>query len=160
MILRVIVISFALNCKSDESCRYVEAILRNNNFGDRLIVVSCKTENFLAGDENFDNEVLRKIVSFRRTQKCSIEKFQFVWKSAPDEEVSLIRVEKFKREVFMYTEIIPFYKMIEEKNNLKDEKNISNMVPILHAYCTQNIPVILLEDIQEKSYYVTGKKIG
>lgn len=144
-------------------------------FGDGLKVVNYTTDNLLPSGENFRSSILKVIVQVRRTKDSPIENLYFIAKTIPTVVLEILKqinwVSLFEKEIYMYTNIIPFYSSIELEKGIDEKKSIFSIFPKLYAHPIilalgsendkkdTNI-AILLEDLKIQGYYVSDKKIG
>ena len=153
-------------------CRDLESLLRKN-FGDDLSIVEYSTDNFVPFGENFCSAILKISAEVRRNKDSPPEVFHFVAKSMPATLLASTRnvnwTRFYKKEIFMYTKIIPFYKKIEFESNMSEKESISQVIPQLCGYRMSLDPnvekadedaVILLENLNVKGYYIIDKNVG
>lgn len=146
----------------------LESLLKKD-FGDRVTVTECTVSNLVPLGNNFASEILKINAKIKRSENSPIEDYNFVAKSIITDEPRIDWTWLLKKEIFMYTDIIPAYLKVERENNIDEKKSIINMIPKFYGHRFSLDPkaeeadensAILLENIQVKGYYVINKKIG
>ncbi|XP_008212854.1 uncharacterized protein LOC103317251 [Nasonia vitripennis] len=144
----------------------LESLLRIN-FGDDLTLVNYSVDNVVPSGENFRSCVLRLSAQVQRTKDSPGEDLEFVVKTAPTTAVLEITkgvdwIRLFRKEIFMYTSVIPFYRRVELDNDFPEDDSIEECFPKFFGSCgsLSGDAVILLENLKLRNYYVVDKRIG
>lgn len=147
----------------EKTCRDMESILQTS-FGHDVIVADCSVENLLSLGENFTSYMKKVTAKIHRNKNSPEEVFHFVTKKNLNADGIADWKLMLKKEIYFYTEIIPFYARIELKIGTDKKETIAERVPKLYGHkiiSDSNSGVeslIVFENIKEKGYYVVSKK--
>lgn len=149
--------------------RDLESLLRIN-FGNELTLVNYSIDNLVPAGENFRSCVLKLSAQVQRTKDSpdGNEVLEFVVKTAPTDVVLEITknvdwIRLFRREIFMYTSVLPLYNRIELDSGFGEDDSIVEYFPKFYGCrvsASGEDAVILLENLKLRNYYVVDKRIG
>ncbi|KAJ8675788.1 hypothetical protein QAD02_011574 [Eretmocerus hayati] len=143
--------------------------LLQQTFKNGLRILDCKTEELVPLGENFASSLLKIVAKIQKSKDGPIEELYLVGKLVQLDNPYFNWTKVLKRETFMYTDIIPFYKSIEVVQDVECWKTIDNFIPKLYGYRLSLDPkideadkdaMILLENLQARGYYVLDKNKG
>lgn len=144
---------------TDRKCNAdLESLLRTN-FGNSVKVVDHEFDSLVPLGENFGSDLRKLWIRIKKSEDSPTEDFHFVWKTISKAEFSVDWNWLLKREVFMYTDIVPLYSRLERGNEIPE--TIEKMVPKLYGHRSdESDPVILLENVRPSGYRTIGKNKG
>ncbi|KAL0109401.1 hypothetical protein PUN28_014462 [Cardiocondyla obscurior] len=149
--------------------RELQPIL-TRTFGDQLIVINYTAENLLQPGENYGSTILKVDVVIKRNDKAEEEDLHLVAKMPPPTEFQQKIFDSpytFKKEIFMYENIIPHYQELEREMGLK-ENEVFNILPKYYKSRLSlnpdidfdNNAVILMENLKVLGYYTSDRVKG
>ncbi|KYN40301.1 hypothetical protein ALC56_05246 [Trachymyrmex septentrionalis] len=142
--------------------RELQPIL-SRTFGDQLIVVHYTTKNLLQPGENYGSSILSVHAVIKRNDESEEEDLYLIAKMSPPTEFQRQIFDSpftFKKEIFMYENIVPYYQELEKEMGLK-ENEIFDILPKYYQSrlsLTPNVDfddnaVILMENLRTRGYY-------
>lgn len=146
----------------------LESILKKD-FGEEVTVIKYRVDNLVPLGDNFASDIFKINAKIKRTENSPVEDFNFVAKLISPGDFEMDWTWIFTKEIFMYTEIFPFYLRVEQENNIKEKNSIINLIPKFYGYRFSLDPkvkeadensLMLLENIRVKGYYVVNKNVG
>ncbi|XP_015112358.1 uncharacterized protein LOC107038009 [Diachasma alloeum] len=151
------------------SLQDIQSLLRST-LGDELTVESYITEDLLPPGENYGSIMSSVHVIIKNHKQGKSEELQLVAKSPPPVEMqreitdcSII----FRKEIFMYSKLIPFYQNLEIASGVRKE-DVFKVSPMcygsklsVHSGDSDDYDaVILLENLKPSGYYCVDRRFG
>lgn len=144
--------------------------LLSRTFGDRLIVVRYTTENFLQPGENYGSTILSVHTVIKRNNEAEEEDLHLIAKMSPPTEFQRQIFDSpytFKKEIFMYENIVPYYQELEREMGLKKDE-VFDILPKFYQSRLSLSPdvdfdddaVILMENLKLRGYYTNDRAKG
>lgn len=135
----------------------------SRTFGDRLIVVRYTTKNLLQPGENYGSTILSVHTVIKRNNEAEEEDLYLIAKMPPPTEFQRQIFDSpytFRKEIFMYENIVPFYQELEREMGLK-EAEVFDILPKYYQSRLSLNPdvdfddnaVILMENLRTRGYY-------
>jgi len=143
--------------------RELQPIL-SRTFGDQLIVIHYTTKNLLQPGENYGSTILSVHAVIKRNDESEKEDLYLIAKMPPPTEFQRQIFDSpftFKKEIFMYENIVPYYQELEKEMGLK-ENEVFDILPKYYQSrlsLTPNVDfdddnaVILMENLRTRGYY-------
>ncbi|KYN07305.1 PREDICTED: uncharacterized protein LOC108781148 isoform X2 [Cyphomyrmex costatus] len=142
----------------------------SRTFGDRLIVVRYTTENLLQPGENYGSTIFSVHAVIKRNDEAEEEDLYLIAKMPPPTEFQRQIFDTpftFKKEIFMYEDIVPYYQKLEEEMGLK-ENEVFDILPKYYKSRLSLSPnvefddnaVILMENLRARGYYNSNRATG
>ncbi|XP_011633231.1 uncharacterized protein LOC105424616 [Pogonomyrmex barbatus] len=159
---------------NDQQLRKIELLelqpLLRCTFGDQLIVVHYTTENLLQPGENYGSTIFSVHAVIKRNDEAEEEDLHLIAKMPPPTEFQREIFESpytFKKEIFMYENIVPHYQEFEREMGLK-ENEIFDILPKYYQSRLSLSPdvdfddnaVILMENLKIRGYYTSDRTKG
>ncbi|XP_032688799.1 uncharacterized protein LOC116852475 [Odontomachus brunneus] len=149
--------------------RELQPLLRLS-FDDRLIVVRYTTKSLLPPGENYGSTILSIHAIIKRDNNADEEDLHLVAKMSPPTNYQREMFDSpytFKKEIFMYENIVPYYNQLERKAGLKEDQ----LFDILPKYYKSRMSldpevdfddnaVILMENLTVRGYYIGDRTKG
>ncbi|XP_014482365.1 PREDICTED: uncharacterized protein LOC106748410 [Dinoponera quadriceps] len=149
--------------------RELQPLLRRT-FDDRLIVVRYTTKNLLPPGENYGSTILSVHAVIKRDDDADEEDLHLVAKMSPPTNYQRNMFDSpftFKKEIFMYENILPYYNQLEREAGLREDE----LFDILPKYYQSRMSldpeiefdddaVILMENLTARDYYVGVRAKG
>lgn len=147
------------------------AILQKNLSDKNLQIVDLIATNFTPLGENFGSVMIKLDVSIRRSINSKIEKLYVVAKTINPSDRPIINwPSSFRREVFIYAELLPAYRDLEREAGIPED-NLIDLIPKYYGHRSSlnknsneidDDSLFLMENMKMRGYYtgnrVTGKK--
>ncbi|KAJ8675787.1 hypothetical protein QAD02_011573 [Eretmocerus hayati] len=144
-------------------------VLLKQTLDEQSIVKDYQTKTFLTLGDNFAGSIFKIIVTILKTEDYSSENLYLIGKKI-DPSITFFDWDiLFKKEVFMYTDIIPLYESIENMILSNSTSTIAQCIPKMYGSRISLDPkaekvdadaIILLEDLKVQGCYLLDKKIG
>lgn len=166
--------SFELRNETESPCdvpiRDLQSLLKKG-MGDQLRLTNFQAYNLLLKGENFASTMLKVTAYIKRTKEASEEALALVAKMISPTESKKDHFNftiNFKKEIFIFEELIPTYRELQEEVEFRD----SELLDILpHIYGTRlslnpdspnadNDVCILMEDLNFSGYKTMDRKNG
>nr|XP_012229285.1 PREDICTED: uncharacterized protein LOC105676164 [Linepithema humile] len=142
----------------------------SRTFGDQLIVVRYTTKNLLQPGENYGSTILSVHAVIKRDNEAKEEDLYLVAKMPPPTEFQRQIFDSpysFRKEIFMYENIVPYYRELEREVGLKEDE----LLDILPKYYQSRLSlspdvdfdddaVILMENLKMRGYYTNNRVTG
>jgi len=142
----------------------------SRTFGDQLIVVRYTTKNLLQPGENYGSTILSVHAVIKRDDEAEEEDLHLVAKMPPPTEFQrqiFCSPYTFRKEIFMYENIVPHYRKLEREFGLKEDE----LFDILPKYYQSRLSlspdvdfddnaVILMENLKMRGYYTAKRVTG
>ncbi|EFN78710.1 uncharacterized protein LOC105188476 [Harpegnathos saltator] len=149
--------------------RELQPLLRRT-FDDRLIVVRYITKNLLPPGENYGSTILSVHAIIKRDDNADEEDLHLVAKMSPPTIYQRNIFDSpytFRKEIFMYENIIPNYNQMERESGVK-ENQLFNILPKYYQSRMSLDPkvdfdddaVILMENLTARGYYIGDRTKG
>jgi len=149
--------------------RELQSIL-SRKFGDRLIVIHYTTKNLLEPGENYGSTILSVHAVIKRNDKAEEEDLHLIAKMLPPTEFQRQLFDSpytFRKEIFMYENIMPHYQELEREMGLKEDE-IFDILPKYYQSRLSLSPdvdfddnaVILMENLGTRGYYNSNRVKG
>lgn len=151
--------------------RDVESVLRQT-LGDKLIVERFTTKSLLPPGENYGSTILSVDAVIKRNGAADSksEDLHLIAKMSPPTEYQKRIFDSpytFKKEAFMYEEIIPSYNKLEIEFGIKPDE-VFDILPKFYGWRLSSSPdvdfdddaVILLENLKVRGYYTGNRSQG
>lgn len=149
--------------------RELQPIL-SRTFGDQLIVVRYTTKSLLQPGENYGSTILSVHAVIKHDDKAKEEDLYLVAKMPPPTEFQRQIFDSpysFKKEIFMYENIVPYYRELEREVGFKEDE----LLDILPKYYQSRLSlspdvefddnaVILMENLKVRGYYTNNRVTG
>ncbi|XP_020278272.1 uncharacterized protein LOC109851991 [Pseudomyrmex gracilis] len=142
----------------------------SRTFDDRLIVVRYTAKNMMQPGENYGSTILSVHAVIKRDDNAQEEDLYLVAKMPPPTEYQRKIFDSpytFKKEIFMYEDIVPYYRELEREAGLK-ENELFDILPKYYQSRLSLNPdiefddnaVILMENLKMRGYYTCNRAIG
>jgi len=140
----------------------------SRTFGDRLIVIRYTTKNLLEPGENYGSTILSVHAVIKRNDEAEEEDLYLVAKMSLPTELQMFDFSYiFKKEIFMYENIMPHYQELEREMGLKEDE-IFDILPKYYQSRLSLSPdidfddnaVILMENLRTRGYYNSNRVTG
>lgn len=142
----------------------------SRTFGDQLIVVRYTTKDLLQPGENYGSTILSVHAVIKRDNEAKEEDLHLIAKMPPPTEFQRQMFDSpytFKKEIFMYENIVPYYRDLEREVGLKEDE----LFDILPKYYQSRLSlspdidfddnaVILMENLKVRGYYTNNRVTG
>lgn len=142
----------------------------SRTFGDQLIVVGYTTKDLLQPGENYGSTIFSVHAVIKRDEEAKEEDLYLVAKMPPPTEFQRQIFDSpysFRKEIFMYENIVPFYRELEREVGLKEDE----LIDILPKYYQSRLSlspdvdfddnaVILMENLKMRGYYTNNRVTG
>lgn len=149
--------------------RELQPLLRLS-FDDRLIVVRYTTKSLLPPGENYGSTILSVHAIIKRDNDADEEDLHLVAKMSPPTNYQRDIFDSpytFRKETFMYENIIPYYNQMERKAGLKEDQ-LFDILPKFYKSRMSLDPevdfddnaVMLMENLTERGYYIGDRAKG
>ncbi|XP_011877283.1 PREDICTED: uncharacterized protein LOC105567217 [Vollenhovia emeryi] len=144
--------------------------LLSRTFGDRLIVVRFTSESLLQPGENYGSTILRVDAVIKRNNEAKEEDLHLIAKMPPPTEFQQELFGSpltFRKEIFMYEKIVPYYQELEREMGLKEDE-VFDILPRYYQSRLSLSPdvdfddnaVILMENLRSHGYYIGDRTKG
>ncbi|XP_063994404.1 uncharacterized protein LOC135171757 [Diachasmimorpha longicaudata] len=151
------------------SLQNIQSLLQST-LGDKLTVESYVTEDLLPPGENYGSIMSSVHVIINNHEEGKIEELHLVAKSPPPIEMQREIIDSsviFRKEIFMYSKLIPFYRRLETASGVRQE-DVLEVSPMYYGSKLLHHPerpgeydaVILLENLKPKGYYCVDRRFG
>lgn len=151
----------------DIELRELEPLLQKSLADDRLEVLEYRTEPLLQLGENYGSTILKVIATIRKNDGEE-ETLEMVAKMLPGSDFQRKIFDSsytFRKEAFLYEELIPSYQSLEREFGVKD---VFDIVPKLYGVRFSlkaddefdDDAVILMENLKVRGYYMAERRIG
>lgn len=138
--------------------------------GDELTIESCKIEDLLPPGENYGSKLVRIHGIIRRDKKSKSEDIWLVAKLPPTTQLQREMFDSpftFKKESFMYEEILPAYKKLDFESGIS-AKDTFDIAPEFYGSRLSLNPddnfddnaAIILDNLKVKNYYSVDRRLG
>ncbi|XP_036139238.1 uncharacterized protein LOC118644573 isoform X2 [Monomorium pharaonis] len=137
--------------------------LLSHTFGNRLIVVRYTTENLLQPGENYGSTILSVHAVIKRNDEAEEEDLHLIAKTPPPtafQREIFNSPYTFRKEIFMYEKIVPFYQELEREIGFKKDEVFDILPKYYQSRLSLNPDidfdddaVILLENLRMRGYY-------
>lgn len=142
--------------------RELQPIL-SRTFGDQLIVVRYTTKNLLQPGENYGSTIFSVHAVIKRNDEAEEENLHLIAKMPPPTEFQRQIFDTpytFRKEIFMYENIVPYYQELERKMGFKKDE-VFDILPKYYQSRLSLSPdidfddnaVILMENLRTRGYY-------
>lgn len=135
----------------------------SRTFGDRLIVVRYTTKNLLQPGENYGSTILSVNTVIKRNDEAEEEDLYLIAKMPPPTEFQRQIFDSpytFRKEIFMYENVVPFYQELEREMGLKEDEVFDILPKYYQSRLSLNPDVdfdddavILMENLRTRGYY-------
>jgi len=131
-------------------------------------VIRYTTKNLLEPGENYGSTILSVHAVIKRNDEAEEEDLHLVAKMSLPMELQMFDFSyTFKKEIFMYENIIPHYQELEREMGLKDDE-IFDILPKYYQSRLSLSPdvdfddnaVILMENLRTRGYYNSNRAKG
>lgn len=142
----------------------LRSILRKNFNDDQLDVLNFKTSKLLSVGENFSSEMIKLEVIVCKNESSDQEKLNFVAKTINPTDV-ISWSDALRKEVFMYTELMPSYKVLQNEIGIENDRSIDILPKYIGHYFGDNDKIdhgsfLMLENLKVSDYYTADRHIG
>lgn len=144
-------------------------MLRKCLDNDQLEVISLRTTRLLPPGENHCSLLVKIDVTIQNGTNLQEEELNLVAKMMSKDEICFVNwPDVFKKEVFMYAELMPAYRDLEREVGI-DEKDLFDILPKYVGYrnslCIDNSLVdenslLLMENVKTKGYDTGNRQVG
>lgn len=149
--------------------RELESLLRAG--GNNLTVVKYNTEPLLQLGENYGSTILKVDALVKKSNSNDEEELHLVAKMLPATDFQRNYFNSqytFKKEIFLYEELIPIYRKIQQEFGFKDNEIFDVGPRLFGARCsldpsTKDVDedaVILMQNLKSLGYYCMDKQKG
>lgn len=135
----------------------------SRTFGDQLIVIRYTTKNLLQPGENYGSSIFSVHAVIKRNDEAEEEDLHLIAKMPPPTDFQREIFDSpytFRKEIFMYENIVPYYQEMEREVGLKDDE-VFDILPKYYQSRLSLSPdvdfddnaVILMENLRTSGYY-------
>lgn len=150
--------------------RDFQSLLQKSFNNDQLRVVDFKATKLLPLGENYCSSMVKIDVTVIKDKNLKEERLNFVAKMMSKTERCFINwAEVFKKEVFMYDELLPAYRDLEREVGIDDDELIDilprfigyrNSVDTSAGDSIDEDSLLLMENIKSKGYDSGRRRVG
>lgn len=149
--------------------RDLEVLLRKK-LGDDLEIVNYTTESLLPPGENYGSTMLKVHAVMKRSSDAEKEDLELVAKMLPPTDFQRAMFDSsytFRKEAFLYEELIPSYRRLEREIGLENEE-VFDIVPEFYGarYSLKDEDsfdddaVLLMRNLKVLGYYTGDRREG
>ncbi|XP_015112296.1 uncharacterized protein LOC107037967 [Diachasma alloeum] len=154
---------------SETHLQDLQSILRSQ-LGDNTIVESYITKDLLPPGENYGSKLVSVHAVIKRSKNEKPEDLYLVAKLPPLTEFQRDMFDSpftFRKEIFMYAEILPFYRKLEINSGVIEQEALDISPKYYGSRLSMNPDIdfdddaaILLENLKAKGFYCTERRLG
>ncbi|XP_063995652.1 uncharacterized protein LOC135173007 [Diachasmimorpha longicaudata] len=147
----------------------LESLLQSS-LGGNYTIENQVIKDLLPPGENYGSKMMSLDVTLKNHDQGTCQDLQLVAKLLPTNKEQLTILDfsmTFKKEIFMYTKLIPFYRQLEIENGVKETETL-NFTPKCYGSRLGINPnnefdsnaVLLLENLKPLGYYCIERREG
>ncbi|KAG8362538.1 EcKinase 6 [Fopius arisanus] len=142
--------------------------LLQRSLGDNYTVDNYTTEDLLPPGENYGSKMLKVDVKLKNQDDGKTEELHLVGKllpSNPQVRAMLDFSVTFKKETFMYSKLLPYYRKLEIENGVDEAFNFApkcygSRLGLGSAGNFDDNALLLLENLKPQGYYCVDRRTG
>lgn len=151
--------------------RDLQSMLRKR-FNSELDVVKFATEAFLSPGEHYGSTIFKVDAVVKKSRDDPEERLHLVAKMLPSSDFQRAIFDSpfsFKKEVFFYTDLMPFYRRLELELCPIPEDPLFDLVPEYYGSRLSMDPkveevdddaVLLMENLRVRGFYMADRRLG